>query len=166
MTIESRELESAREFLKLEGISARFARFHQKREQALIDGAKPKFYISRHERFGQRREGAESANITPWLRTARVDQIQRLIDIDSEKLANEDEDDTADDHFLDEIWAHQPDKDFDNLDEGDDDWSRCYAYQFKLDLDKLKAVIKESNPVVYRHLFISPEELGQTSLAL
>src|SRR3546814_19749869 len=27
--------------------------------------------------------------------------------------------------------------------ERDDDWSRCYAYEFRLDLDNLKPVIKE-----------------------
>lgn len=166
MTLESRELASAKAYIESRGLTEPFLEFHRKREQALIDGSKPEFYISRLERVGDRRRSDTSANITPWLRTADVDQVQRLIDIDPDNLADEGEEDTADDHFLDVIWAQQPDQDYENLDEDDDDWTRCYSYGFEINLKKLKDVIKVVNPVVYRHLFISPEELGQSVLSL
>lgn len=163
MTIESRELASAKEFLKLHSLTEEFARFHQEREQILDDLAKPEFDIRRGERIGERRSKEKYANITPWLRTASVEEIQRLITIDPESLPDEGIDDTDDVKFLDKIWNSKPDDDFDDVGLDDDDWTWSYYGYFDIDMQEFIAVVKEVNPAAYRQLFMQPEEMGQAS---
>jgi hypothetical protein len=163
MTIESRKLESATEFLKLRGLEAEFDAFHQDREQTILDEAKPKFEIMRGEHSSRRGNCEEYANITPWLRKATVEEIQRLLSIVPDNLPDVGEEDNDDVKFLDQIWYSLPEPDFEDFDD-DDDWTRSYCCYFRIDLAEFTAVIQKVNPTAYRHLLISPEELGQVPL--
>lgn len=165
MTKESRELASAKEFIKINSLAEEFDLYHQERERLLTDQAKPEFDIRRGERIGERRSKEKYANITPWLRMASVDDIQRLIDIAPESLPEEGEDDTDDVAFLNTIWNSQPDDDFDEVGD-DDDWTWSYYGHFEIDRAEFIAVVQEVNPIAYRHLFVNPEEIGQMPLAL
>jgi hypothetical protein len=165
MTIESRELASAKAYIESRGLTAPFEEFHQARENARLEEAKPEFEICRSERNGNRRRSDAYANITPWLRKATSADIQRLIDIDPERLPDEGEDDNDDVKFLDEIWYSKPDEDYDDIGD-DDDMTWSYYGCFKIDVAELTTVIKIVNPNAYRHLFMTPEELGQAALPL
>jgi hypothetical protein len=166
MSYESIRLKRAEEFLAKHKLTEAFQAFVEVRTRELADLSQPAFYIHRTEHHGRRkRNNPMCVNITVWLRTASIESIKYLLEIDPETLPQEEiaSFNNRDVRFLDEIWDQCLDEPWDEEDSYGN-YEREYAYAFEIDLDELRPVLQEVNPAAYRALLMTAEEAGQMQL--